>query len=187
MEDEAQTTDGGQSAQADTPSAQPDTPPALLTPAVREPAYFGTPDGAPDGEIPALTAENLPWPKLLGAGRLVAEEAVGLSQLMLLCPNTLRQELSRSFLVSADNAHAVHPNHPEYADPGNAPVVNGGIALKIKLRKNQLRLSETSAAMAIFLGKNYLGQTDQPADTSGQNNELLQSLIDLEKKAADNK
>lgn len=95
MEDKTQTTDGGQSAQADTPSAQPDTPPALLTPAVREPAYFGTPDGAPDGEIPALTAENLPWPKLLGAGRLVAEEAVGLSQLMLLCPNTLRQELSR--------------------------------------------------------------------------------------------
>ena len=64
---------------------------------------------------------------------------------------------------------------------------NGGIALKIKLRKNQLRLSEQSAAMAIFLGKNYLGQTDQPTDASGQNNELLQSLIDLEKKAADNK
>ena len=38
--------------------------------------------------------------------------------------------LSRSFLVSADNAHAVHPNHPEYADPGNAPVVNGGVVLK---------------------------------------------------------
>ena len=38
--------------------------------------------------------------------------------------------LSRSFLVSADNAHAVHPNHPEYADPGNAPVVNGGPVLK---------------------------------------------------------
>lgn len=32
---------------------------------------------------------------------------------------------------------------------------------KISIRRNQLRLSEKSAAMAIFLGKNYLGQKDQ--------------------------
>lgn len=38
--------------------------------------------------------------------------------------------LAQSFLVSADNAHALHPNHPEYADSNNAPVVNGGIVLK---------------------------------------------------------
>ncbi len=42
----------------------------------------------------------------------------------------LEQLLSHSFMVSADNAHAVHPNHPEYADPANAPVVNGGVVLK---------------------------------------------------------
>lgn len=33
--------------------------------------------------------------------------------------------------------------------------------LKIQLRKNQLELSKKSAAMAIFLGKNYLGQSDR--------------------------
>jgi hypothetical protein len=33
--------------------------------------------------------------------------------------------------------------------------------LKIQLRKNQLELSKKSAAMAIFLGKNYLGQSDK--------------------------
>lgn len=38
---------------------------------------------------------------------------------------------------------------------------NGGMALKISLRKSQLKLAEKSAAMAIFLGKNYLGQTDK--------------------------
>lgn len=32
--------------------------------------------------------------------------------------------------------------------------------LKIQLRRNQLELSKKSAAMAIFLGKNYLGQSD---------------------------
>lgn len=38
--------------------------------------------------------------------------------------------LANSFLVSADNAHAVHPNHPEYADPAEQPVLNGGVVLK---------------------------------------------------------
>ena len=42
----------------------------------------------------------------------------------------LSRMLAQSFLVSADNAHAVHPNHPEYADPANAPVMGGGIVLK---------------------------------------------------------
>lgn len=37
---------------------------------------------------------------------------------------------------------------------------NGAMALKIKLRRNQLKLSEKNAAMAIFMGKNYLGQRD---------------------------
>ncbi len=38
--------------------------------------------------------------------------------------------LHNSFLVSADNAHALHPNHPEYADSNNAPVLGGGVVLK---------------------------------------------------------
>lgn len=40
------------------------------------------------------------------------------------------QMLRQSFMVSADNAHAVHPNHPEYADANNAPVLGGGVVLK---------------------------------------------------------
>lgn len=46
------------------------------------------------------------------------------------CGWNLNQLLAQSFMVSADNAHAVHPNHPEYADPANAPVINGGIVIK---------------------------------------------------------
>ena len=38
--------------------------------------------------------------------------------------------IARSFMISADNAHSVHPNHPEYADPMNRPVINGGIVIK---------------------------------------------------------
>jgi aspartyl aminopeptidase len=38
--------------------------------------------------------------------------------------------LADSFMISADNAHAVHPNRPEYADPTNRPCINGGIVIK---------------------------------------------------------
>lgn len=38
--------------------------------------------------------------------------------------------LARSFLVSADNAHAQHPNHPELADGGNCPYMNEGVVIK---------------------------------------------------------
>ncbi|HJA12882.1 MAG TPA: M18 family aminopeptidase [Candidatus Mediterraneibacter merdipullorum] len=38
--------------------------------------------------------------------------------------------LSDSLMVSADNAHAVHPNHADKADPSNRPYINGGIVIK---------------------------------------------------------
>lgn len=41
-----------------------------------------------------------------------------------------RQALAQSFLVSADNAHAVHPNHPEYADAVDRPEMNKGVVIK---------------------------------------------------------
>jgi len=41
-----------------------------------------------------------------------------------------RRSMAGSFMVSADNAHAVHPNHPEKADPTNKPYLNGGIVIK---------------------------------------------------------
>ena len=41
-----------------------------------------------------------------------------------------RQLVAGSFLISADNAHGVHPNHPEKADPTNRPYLNGGIVIK---------------------------------------------------------
>ncbi len=43
---------------------------------------------------------------------------------------TYMQAVAESFLISADNAHAMHPNHPEKADPTNRPILNGGIVIK---------------------------------------------------------
>lgn len=52
------------------------------------------------------------------------QEALGKSE------SWLRQKIADSLLISADNAHAVHPNHPEKADPTNRPYLNGGIVIK---------------------------------------------------------
>ena len=38
--------------------------------------------------------------------------------------------LASSFMVSADNAHAIHPNQPDKADPTNRPYLNQGIVIK---------------------------------------------------------
>ncbi len=38
--------------------------------------------------------------------------------------------LAGSLMVSADNAHAKHPHHPELSDPDHAPVLGGGVVIK---------------------------------------------------------
>ena len=59
-----------------------------------------------------------------------------------------RRMLASSMLLSADNAHAVHPNHPELADPTHCPRLNGGVVIKY----NAAQLYTTdSYSSAIFL------------------------------------
>ena len=58
-----------------------------------------------------------------------------------------RTAIAESFMVSADNAHAVHPNHPEKADPVNQPHMNAGIV--IKYNANRHYTSEALSA-AVF-------------------------------------
>ncbi len=55
--------------------------------------------------------------------------------------------LAQSFMVSADNAHALHPNHPELADSANAPILGKGIA--IKYNANQ-RYTTDGVSAALF-------------------------------------
>ncbi len=50
-------------------------------------------------------------------------------------PQALPRGLARSRLVSADMAHAVHPNHAERHEPGHAPALGGGPV--VKLNANQ--------------------------------------------------
>jgi aspartyl aminopeptidase len=55
--------------------------------------------------------------------------------------------LSTSTCISADNAHAVHPNYPERHEPGHRPMVNSGPALKLNAGQ---RYATSGATAALF-------------------------------------
>ena len=85
----------------------------------------------PAGSIPVLCvfdSEEVGSSSLQGAASNLLE-----SVLRRICDSLqldYDRALAQSMMVSADNAHAIHPNHPEYADAANAPVMGGGIVLK---------------------------------------------------------
>ena len=64
-----------------------------------------------------------------------------------LTPADMARKLASSFLVSCDNAHAVHPNHPEYRDGNHAVYMNSGVV--VKYNANQ-RYTTDGISAAIF-------------------------------------
>ncbi len=55
--------------------------------------------------------------------------------------------LASSFMVSADNAHAIHPNHPEKSDPTNKVVLGGGVVVKHHANQNYTTDAFSSAVL----------------------------------------
>ena len=55
--------------------------------------------------------------------------------------------LASSFMVSADNAHAVHPNHSDKADPTNRPYMNQGIVIKYSANQKYTTDAVSGAVM----------------------------------------
>ena len=53
--------------------------------------------------------------------------------------------LAGSMMVSADNAHATHPNHPEYSDPVNRVWMNEGVVIKHNARQKYCTDAVSSA------------------------------------------
>ena len=73
-------------------------------------------------------------------------------------------------LLSCDAAHALHPNHPEYADPLCAPVLGGGVALK-----RSARYSSDAETCAVVRGlcerygiplQTYMNRADLPGGST---------------------
>jgi aspartyl aminopeptidase len=59
-------------------------------------------------------------------------------------PQGLPRALSRSMLVSADMAHAVHPNHADRHEPGHRPTIGKGPVIKVNA--NQSYASDATTA-----------------------------------------
>jgi aspartyl aminopeptidase len=74
--------------------------------------------------------------------------------------NEYYKALASSFMLSADNAHAVHPNHPEKADPSNKTKMGGGIVIKSHANKAYITDSLSAAvARSVFDNANVKHQT----------------------------
>lgn len=59
------------------------------------------------------------------------------------------QAVERAFMISADNAHAWHPNYPEKYDPTNHPMLGGGPVIKFNAAQ---KYASDAASAAVFAG-----------------------------------
>lgn len=64
-----------------------------------------------------------------------------------------RRAVSESFLVSCDNAHAVHPNHPEFSDRNHSVYMNGGIVIKYNASQKYATDAVSSALFRLICGE----------------------------------
>lgn len=64
------------------------------------------------------------------ASTFLQDTLEGICEAMDWTAGDYRRLLADSFMISADNAHALHPNYPQKADPTNRPYLNGGIVIK---------------------------------------------------------
>ena len=59
------------------------------------------------------------------ASTLLLDTLLRINEALGRTPGQYRQAVAGSFMLSADNAHGVHPNYPEKACPTNRPYLNG--------------------------------------------------------------
>lgn len=88
-------------------------------------------NGEESASVPVLCVfdtEEVGSSSVQGAASTLLEDT--LRRICCSCGWELDRMLRQSFMISADNGHAIHPNHPEFADANNAPMLNRGVVLK---------------------------------------------------------
>ena len=91
--------------------------------------------------------------------------------------------LYNSFLISADSAHALHPNHPELHDPVLHPVLNGGPVIKVNASQKYMTDGDSGAVFAAICEKagvpyqRFVNRSDMAGGSTLGN--ILTSQIDI--------
>ncbi len=78
-----------------------------------------------------------------------------------------RRAIHRSLMISADNAHAHHPNYADKHDPNHQPVLNGGPVIKFNASQRYATSSETAA-----LFRNLCIETGVPVQAMAMRNDM---------------
>lgn len=83
-------------------------------------------------------------------------------------PEDYNRRLTKSFMVSADNAHGVHPNHPEKAALTHRPRMNGGVV--VKFGRGYATTGLTAAVFRDLIGdvenQTYFNHSDTPGGST---------------------
>ena len=88
-----------------------------------------------------------------------------------------------SFMISADSAHALHPNHPEMHDPVLHPLLNGGPVIKVNASQKYMTDGDSGAVFAALCDKagvpyqRFVNRSDMAGGSTLGN--LLTSQIDI--------
>lgn len=76
--------------------------------------------------------------------------------------------VAKSFMVSCDNAHAQHPNHPEKTDDANCTFMNGGIVIKYSANQKY-----TTDAISSAVFRDICKQADVPVQSFANRSDAL--------------
>lgn len=82
------------------------------------------------------------------------------------------RKLAHSFMISADNAHAVHPNYADKTDPTNRPYLNGGIVIKHSANQKYTTDAVSAAVMRCLCEQanvpyqEFLNRSDMPGGST---------------------
>lgn len=78
-----------------------------------------------------------------------------------------KRAVAKSFMLSCDNAHAVHPNHADKSDAGNRVYMNGGIVIKYNANQRY-----TTDAVSEAVVKYVCERADVPYQTYANRSDI---------------
>lgn len=85
---------------------------------------------------------------------------------------SFERAMRRSFLISADMAHAVHPNYSDLHEPQHLPKLGGGLVIKVNANQSYATSGETAARFALacqmedLVVQHYVVRSDLPCGST---------------------